>query len=345
MRDKLFQNFKQEAENFFVKELKQSKTMIQTYVDCIETIYGLSETHDCNKGIIAYSPNYGQGKSFFFQVVNHRHRRRKGVNAFFMTSAKELSKIYTECPANENPVQRLEEFINVKNLFIDDIGDEGKDKTFSHYGNKLNVVRHVLLRRYELWTEKGYKTYGTTNLSKKELEMCYEGRVIDRLDEMIYIKEFKFLKEGSFRQMEGTRRLTQIEIKDNWKKFQSPVKVTNVDMIKYWNELINETDDFINKQPITFWKWVIPYMIEHKVIKEDDFDKIGNDVLIEAERVINSEVLQTAKMRGKYGEMLKAVTMREEKKKSKHIDVYEVAKAVLMKRRFNELRELKHVFK
>lgn len=345
MRDKLFQNFKQEAENFFVKELKQSETMVKTYVDCIETIYGLSETFDCNKGIIAYNPNYGQGKSFFFEVVNHRNRRRKGVNAFFMTSAKELCNVYTECPKNENPKERLERFINVKNLFIDDIGDEGKNKIFYHYKNELNVLRYVLLRRYELWIKKGYKTYGTTNLTIEQMANEYDGRIGSRLKQMCYFKEFKFLSDGDFRQMEGTRILTQLEIKENWKKFQSPVKVTNVDMIKYWNELINETDDFINKQPIAFWKWAIPYMVNHGVISEEDFNKIDQDVLIEAERVINSEALETAKMRGKYGEMLKAVTMREEKKKSKHIDVYEVGKAVLMKRRFNELRESKHVFK
>ena len=68
----------------------------------------------------------------------------------------------------EQGEEALLKFISCKNLFIDDIGDEGERKVFKHFSNEMNVIRYVILKRYEFWLdeEKEWKTYATTNLSK-----------------------------------------------------------------------------------------------------------------------------------------------------------------------------------
>lgn len=348
MIQKAFKNFKTEAENFFVTKFIVGPTLTKQYSKCLDVIYNLTGTMDTTKGIMAFNPKYGQGKSFFFDVVQHRHRRRYGHNLFFKTTARELCNIYTSTKNGEDPEQRLLKYIDVKRLFIDDIGDELKDgKERSNYANKLNVVRYVLLKRYELWIEKGWRTYGTTNLTIEQFGENYGGRVADRMLQMTYFEEFDFLESGSFRQIEETRKLTQEEIEHNWLKYKSkPKPMEKIDVDKFFNELINENEDYFEGKDTSFWTFIKDYLVRKKLLTQDDLDSIDVDDLDSAELLLRRDVRKTTRMSIQHapGNVRNATIERalEDITKKK---VYSVAENMIARKKFMELRKSKHIFK
>jgi DNA replication protein DnaC len=345
MIQKAFENFIQESELFFVKKFITSETIKKEYSFCLDVIFDITKTKDTTKGVIAFSQKYGQGKSFFFDVVNHRHRRLKGCNLYKRTTAKELAQIYTSAGMGEDPQTKLDEFIRVKNLFIDDIGDEGENKTFSHYANKLNVLRYVLLKRYEFWEKKGWKTFGTTNLTLEQIASNYDGRVADRLFQMCYWKEFNFLKNGSFRQVDETRKLTQQEIKDNWKKLEVPEKTVKVDFEQYFNELIHESDEYFQEKDISFWTLVKEYLLEKGLLMSKDFEGIQDDELESAKMFLRHDVRESKKQTYRHATSdIRSLHIKEALKRIKPEQIVNVAQNRIARQKFMELREIKFKF-
>lgn len=346
-KEEIFENFKIEAENFFVTKLITGEKLKEEYINCIDILYGISGTVDNNRGIIAFNKDYGQGKSFFFEVVNHANRRIKGKNLFVKTTAKEICDHYLNCPKKEDPIKWLNKFIYVKNLFIDDIGEELKDGQYRIiYGNKLNVIRYVLLRRYELWIEKGWKLFGTTNLSIYDIAQNYDGRVSDRLQEMTYWREFKFISNGTFRQMKQTRRLTQQEIKENWKKFLPNRKEDEkVDLVKYFNELINEPDEYFKDKDNSFWSFTKDFLIDNNYLTTEDFNVINESSLEGSEMLLKSEVRRSTKKRMKHaGYTVVSNAINNAISEITQKDIWNNAENIIAKQKFMELREQKHVF-
>lgn len=345
MIKKAFDNFVQEAELFFVKKFITSPTIENEYSDCLDIIFDITKTKDSTKGIIAFNQKYGQGKSFFFDVVNHRNRRLKGRDLYKRTTAKELAQIYTSASKGEDPQVNLDEFIKVKTLFIDDIGDEGESKTFNHFSNKLNVVRYVLLKRYEMWEKKGWRTFGTTNLTLEQIASNYDGRVADRLMQMTYWKEFKFLKDGSFRQVGETRKLTQVEIAENWKKFEVPEQPVKIDLEQYFNELIHEGDGYFIEKDISFWTFVKNYLVEKGLLSDKDFEVIDDEAIENARVFTRYEVRETKKQTYRHaGSEIRSLHIGEALSKITQHDVLNVAQNKIAKQKFMELRESKHKF-
>lgn len=82
-------------------------------------------------------------------------------------------------------------------LYIDDIG-VSRIKS-SKYGNNVNVISEILMDRYELFINEGWKTHISSNIplsiknndkNQPTLEDIYGIRVCDRIKEMcevIYI--------------------------------------------------------------------------------------------------------------------------------------------------------------
>lgn len=347
MIEKTFKNFQEEVELFFMTKFIFGETLKTVYSDCLDILFNITGTKDVTKGIIAYNPDYGQGKSFFFDVASHRHRRLKGKNLFVKTSAKQLCEIYTSTSKGSNPETRLLKFISVKRLYIDDIGDELKEGAIrSNYSNKLNVIRWVLLKRYEFWLEKGWKTYGTTNLTIEEIAKHYDGRVADRLMQMTYFKEFKFLSKGSFRQLTSTRKLTPEEIQVNLDKFKPEEKVEKVDLEKYFNELIQEPEENFKEKGTYFWKFVKDYLERKGLLTEEDYNKIDEKMLDSSELLLRKDVRDT-----KRGEMRHApgnVRSNAIEKALEAItgsEVYDASKNIVAKRKFLELQKQNHIFK
>lgn len=350
---KAFKNFVWEAEYFFVTKFESSPTIEAVYTDCLDIIYNISgdRTEDQKKGIIAQNPKYGQGKSFFFEVANHRHLRRYKKPLFVFITAQELCDMYTSTEKGRDPKRRITDYINVEMLFIDDIGEELKDgKERSHYGNKLNVIRFVILERYKLWIKKGWRTYGTTNLSMENGDFAenYGGRPADRLLQMCHFKEFRFLETGSFRQVRSTRPLTPDEIEGRWAQIHklTAKKEETVDKVGYFNELIHEPESYIKSRDISYWGWVSEFLQARGLLKQSDFDKIDEAHLEQAEEILRQEI--GAIVRGGMKHASRAIRRVRLGQKSREINrqkVYEAAKNLIARNKFLELRKLKYKFK
>lgn len=133
---------------------------------------------DSKKGILMYG-SIGTGKSTLMRAMNRFYRKsgmRKEV--CIETSAINIASKYAE--VGDEVFDVLGKPYN-ENYFIDDIGLE---REASHYGNRINVIRDVILTRYEMRNSK--KTYITTNMNINELGERYGFQVLDRLKEMCY---------------------------------------------------------------------------------------------------------------------------------------------------------------
>lgn len=53
-----------------------------------------------------------------------------------------------------------------------------------HFGNKRNVIQHIIAYRYNVWQSSGLITHGTTNASPKEIVSVYGEHIADRIKEM-----------------------------------------------------------------------------------------------------------------------------------------------------------------
>lgn len=347
MIEKVYQSFVEECELFFVKKFISSPTIKTEYSECLDIIFNVTGTMDSGRGIVAFNSRYGQGKSFFFDVVNHRHKRTKGRNKFKRITATELCEIYKNAPKNSDPETELKSVINVRNLFIDDIGDELKNGAITHhYNNKLNVIRYVILHRYKLWMEKGYILHGTTNLSIDDISKNYDGRVADRLLQMTYWKEFNFLAKGSFRQIKETRKLTPAEVEASWKKFEKQKEIVKVDMTKYLNELMVESDDYFDTRDGMWWNFIKNELVKRGILGKEDFDKIDEGMLEACELNVRRSVRETKRMSLKHAPSnVRSSEIDRALAQIKGRDVYDFAEAMIAKRKFTELRESKYIFK
>lgn len=342
-------NFKFEAEHFFVTKFVTGPSIEKMYSKGLDVIYNLTGTIDPTKGIVAYNPRYGQGKSFFFDVVQHRHRRKYGRNLFMKTTARELCNVYVSTPNGHDPEQRLMKFIHVKMLFIDDIGDELKEgKERSHYNNKLNVIRAVLLKRYELWLEHGWRTYATTNLTINEIGENYDGRVADRLLQMTYFEHFDFLDEGSFRQTQETRQLEPEEIEANRRRLQKPKtqEREKLDVIGYFNDLINEPDEYFEGKDTSFWTFTKDFLMEQGLLTQKDLDQVDEKELDSAQLLVRRDARTSARMRMSNAPAnVRSVAIDTALGLITSTQVYNAAENMIARRKFMELRKSKHVFK
>lgn len=284
--DEAYRQFKSEAELFFVTKYLTGNAIDKEYKFCLDVLLGLTKTTDQSRGLIAFNTRYGQGKTFFFDVVHHRVKRKLNFNLYKKTSARELCNIYMNAGNKEKPTAELDKFIKVKNLYIQDIGDElhdGRERTV--YGNKLNVLRYVLLRRYELWIEKGYKLFGDTNLTIENVAANYGGRVADRLQQMVYWRTFQFLPDKeSFRQRTDTRKLTQEEIRANVLKLQKKEPVEKIDLDKYFNEMILEPEEKLHAMGSYFWTFCKDYLIKKGLLKDNDLKYTITEELLTSSR-------------------------------------------------------------
>lgn len=256
----IFKLMRQEAERFYVSHFIVSPKLEGLYLESIKHVLDNNES----RGVINYHSKYGQGKTFFFNVLQSALKKKYNVNIFKATSAKELIEVY-----KTSGETKLLEFITVKNLFIDDIGDEldGGDGMTKNFGNSMNVIKWVLLKRYEFWESKGWKTHATTNIDINKIATNYGGRVADRLTQMCNILEYDLIKT-SFRQVSKVKQLSEKEKAANLARYY-PVKtnkVERVNMIDFFNEIIREDKKTILNYDIYFWNIIRKYLERNKMI-------------------------------------------------------------------------------
>lgn len=282
--DQIYDAFKIEAERFYVSQFIDSEKIERTYKEAIKLVCDRNAV----QGAIAYHSKYGQGKTFLFNVLHSLYKKEKNINIYKRTSSKELTELFKSQGEEE-----LSKFIDVKNLFIDDIGAEVKDGSAitKNYGNSMNVIEYVIFKRYELWEAKGWKLHATTNIDLNQISKIYGGRVADRLVQMCKIIEFDLIKT-SFRQVSKVRQLTQHEKDQNLEKYYPKPKevIQKVDMIKFLNDLITEDEKQILHYDIHFWTFIRKYLERNELI---EYSEITDKHLDTAETLARQSIRNT----------------------------------------------------
>lgn len=145
-----------------------------------------------NKGVCIIG-GIGAGKTAMMKVYQRLLKdtpmRFKLVNGYDL---KDLSEVYT--------TEQIKDSYGggyYGDLYIDDIGFASGVK---RYGNDVNLIRDILIERYDLYISSGYKTHLSSNIitslkndikDTPTLQKLYGERVIDRVKEMCELIIFK----------------------------------------------------------------------------------------------------------------------------------------------------------
>lgn len=167
------------------------KDLLENYKTVYE--YFLKEKQKRSKKGLLLIGGLGVGKSAMMKIMQRLFKdteaRFKWVNAYEL---KDLSEVYTTSQIKEMYGYDLK-----MDLYIDDIGISLDVK---RYGNTVNIITEILMERYDLYINAGYKTHLSSNLVtnitnniKKipTLRMVYGARAFDRMIEMTNVIIFK----------------------------------------------------------------------------------------------------------------------------------------------------------
>ena len=132
---------------------------------------------DTDKGLILMGAT-GVGKTVYLKSLS-----------LFMGYAQQFKfKIYTGFEMERiyqsegEDLFSLESAMKSKMFAIDDIGEE--HSTIKRYGTEINVGVDASTQRHQLYTNKGYLTFATTNLNAEMIGKKYGKRIESRIYEM-----------------------------------------------------------------------------------------------------------------------------------------------------------------
>ncbi|PXV66903.1 hypothetical protein CLV62_104164 [Dysgonomonas alginatilytica] len=140
--------------------------------------------YDLKKGIWLMGGN-GTGKTTLLQIFSEFGKKRydgfriydcaKVANDYAMNGELDVYT-YNQTGYSRKPV----------NMAFDELGRETIPS--NHFGQKLNVMQHILHIRYNLWRTEGIQTYITTNCDADETHRLYDNVndrfISDRIKEM-----------------------------------------------------------------------------------------------------------------------------------------------------------------
>ncbi len=145
---------------------------------------------DLKKGVIL-SGSVGCGKTSLMQLVNifagpergHKVKPCREIAFEFLSEGFEIITKYSKKAFLKSGQQWTPEI-----YCFDDLGQEMKMK---YYGNECEVMREIILSRYEMFEAFGMLTHFTTNLSEKQISMRYGKNVASRLSAMCNFMSFE----------------------------------------------------------------------------------------------------------------------------------------------------------
>lgn len=242
-----------------------------------------------DKGLIVYSEKYGQGKTFFFEVISFISWTYFKRQAFKMTDSIELVEIF-----KKGGEDALRDFISVPRLFIDDIGNEKKrESTAYHKGSKMDVLAYVLEYRYEKWKKEGWKLFGTTNISLQSLADLYDGRLSDRLAQSVYFENYDIMKTGSFRQVpniEVVREDVRNRLRDEYIKANTPEEKINVDVDLYLNKCLTDTSVEMGAYGQVTLNYIKGLLLKKGVVSESELNNFYESDMEDAKKEYEKEI-------------------------------------------------------
>ncbi|WP_207532967.1 hypothetical protein [Desertivirga arenae] len=138
---------------------------------------------DLGKGLIVAGP-VGCGKTSLMQLLLHLDL---AIKPYQMVSVRSISLQFAD-----RGIPLIKEYggLGQKQPSIFCFDELGGEPTTRFYGIKANVMREILLLRYELFMQKRVPTYVTTNLSPAEIESTYGTPLRSRLREMFNLVAF-----------------------------------------------------------------------------------------------------------------------------------------------------------
>lgn len=153
----------------------------------------MGDNYSLNKGLFIFG-NTGSGKSVIMKIMASDHfkliRKRSVVSVLavqndFVDSGYAGLRKYTEGSFYDyHPTQFDTEKRPVEYCF-DDIGSE--ELNSKHYGNNINVMELILIKRYNFFQDHGMITHLTSNLFLEQIEKFYGSRIESRFSELFNI--------------------------------------------------------------------------------------------------------------------------------------------------------------
>jgi len=132
---------------------------------------------DTDKGLILMGAT-GVGKTVYLKALSLFMGYAQKFK-FKIYTGFEMERIYQ---AEGEELFGLESAMKSKMFAIDDIGEE--HSTIKRYGTEINVGVDALTQRHQLYTNKGYLTFATTNLNADMIGKKYGKRIESRVHEM-----------------------------------------------------------------------------------------------------------------------------------------------------------------
>lgn len=161
------------------------KLLIYFFADAERAV---NERLDLKKGIMLSGP-VGCGKTSIMSLVRYFQNENLGHT---MKPCREIvleffSKGFETITRYGKSFHSIEGALFPKAYCFDDLGFE---KGVIYYGNECDVMKEIILSRYDLFESIGMITHFTTNLSLEELETRYGESVMSRLEVMVNFVEF-----------------------------------------------------------------------------------------------------------------------------------------------------------
>jgi len=189
--DIILSNLEKKAQIAFNKDFKINDNDYAIWVNVLcyflrDEVTAKKLDLNIQKGILINGP-VGCGKTTIFRFL---HSLRIPEISYKIISARELSFEYYSDGfqvIRKYSSQHFNANSKACTLVIDDIGSEQEIKL---YGNTCNVIKEIILSRYDFFISHKMKTHFTTNYNGDELLDFYGERAKSRLREMCNLLSF-----------------------------------------------------------------------------------------------------------------------------------------------------------